>query len=243
MLKLGRLIGLFLLVIIPVIVLQAAPYRPWSENVFVYVKQHFGDQAAKRMRYLHGIILENQDKQPMEKLQIVNDTLNRLPWIADEIHWKNADYWATPIETIATFGGDCEDIAIVKWVMLRHLGISANKLRLAYVKIKQSGESHMVLVYIEDPTQPPGKSTVYVLDNYMPEIKKGSERTDLLAVYLTDAEGTVTLIADNGTDRTVKGVYEKRKMKKLEDLKQKIESNRKKSAEINDGFPLLPEDV
>ena len=38
--------------------------------------------------------------------------------------------------------------AIVKWVMLNHLGISNKHLSLAYVKIKKTGENHMVLLYM-----------------------------------------------------------------------------------------------
>ena len=53
------------------------------------------------------------------------------------------------METLATFGGDCEDIAIAKWIMLTHLGIPAKKLRLAYAKVAATGENYMVLAYVD----------------------------------------------------------------------------------------------
>lgn len=218
----------------------AAEYQPWSENVFTHVEKEFGPQAAKRLRYLHKMVMDNQNLPVMEKLVLVNRTLNHLPWIADSEHWKQADYWATPMETIATFGGDCEDIAIVKWVTLNHLGISSKNLRLAYAKIKRTGESHMVLVYIENPDDPPEQQKGWVLDNYIDEVKRGKERMDLLAVYLTDANGNLALIEDTGTERSLKGVFKERKMKKLEDLKKKIAEGRVRYQKLNDGRPLLP---
>lgn len=217
-----------------------AEYRPWSENVFIHAEKEYGPQAAKRLRYLHNLALENQDLPVMEKLELVNNTLNHLPWIADAKHWKQADYWASPIETIATFGGDCEDIAIAKWITLNHFGISGKYLRLAYAKIKKTGESHMVLLYIENPDEAVEKQKSWVLDNYVDEIKKGKDRKDLLAVYVTDSKGNLVLIKDTGSERAIQGVFKERKMKKLEDLKMKIAEDRKKSQEINDGIPLLP---
>lgn len=218
----------------------SAEYRPWSEKIFVEAEKEYGEQAVKRLRYLHNLALENQELPVMAKLELVNTTLNHLPWIADAVHWKKADYWASPIETLATFGGDCEDIAIAKWITLNHLGISGKHLRLAYAKIKRTGESHMVLVYIENPEDAVENQNGWVLDNYVDDIKRGKDRKDLLAVYVTDAKGNLVLIKDTGTERSIQGVFKERKMKKLEDLKKKIAQDRIKYQAINDGYPLLP---
>ena len=128
----------------------------------------------------------------------------------------------------------------MKWVTLNHLGIPSKQLRLAYAKIKRTGESHMVLVYIDNPGDAVEKQRGWVLDNLTDEIKRGKDRMDLLGVYLTDANGNVVLIEDTGTERSVKGVYKERKMKKLEDLKKRIAENRVRFQELNNGRPLLP---
>lgn len=221
--------------------IQAAAFQAWSEKVFQNVEQEYGKKAEKRMRYFHQLILKNQNKTNFEKLKIVNDSLNQLPWIADKAHWKSADYWATPLETIATFGGDCEDMAIVKWIMLRHLGIPKERLRLAYVKIKKTGKSHMVLLYLDKINVPLTQANAYVLDNNISEIKKGRDRTDLLAIYAAGAMGELTLISDENNQRSVKSAYKGRKMKKIEDLKKRILQNRAKYQKLNDGRPLLPD--
>ena len=212
---------------------SASQFQPWSEKVFTLVEQEYGEEAAKRLRTLHNMARDNQDLPVNEKLQLVNDTLNSLPWIADREHWKTADYWATPLETIATFGGDCEDIAVAKWVVLRYFGISRDHLRLAYVKIKKTGEDHIVLLYVDKPEAPPGEQGILVLDNYTSEIKPGPERKDLLAIFITDADDNVTLLSDNSGERTIKGVYQGRKVRNLDDLKKKIAENQRKLEELN----------
>jgi hypothetical protein len=121
------------------------------------------------------------------------------------------------------------------------MGISDKHLRLAYVKIKRTGESHMVLLYIENPQAKPEQQVALVLDNYIAGVKKGTERTDLLAVYLFDVKGNVILFADNGTNRLISGAYEQRNLKKLYDLKKLISENRAFYKRLNNGRPLLPE--
>jgi predicted transglutaminase-like cysteine proteinase len=219
----------------------SAAFEPWHENVFAYIKQEYGDEAEKRMRFLEKFILDNQDIADMEKVIKTNEASNHLPWIADAAHWKKSDYWATPLETITTFGGDCEDIALVKWVILRNLGISSDSLALAYVKIKATGEDHMVLLYVANPEAPVGEKQVYVLDNYVDEVKLASERMDLLAVMALGTEGRIVLFNDDGENRSVKASYSGRKVKKVEDLITRVEENREKFIELNGGRPLMLE--
>ncbi len=219
---------------------SSAAMEPWSEKVFIAVEKEFGEAAVKRLRYLHTLILENQDLPVFEKLDLVNRTLNNFPWIADSKQWKKSDYWASPMEMIATFGGDCEDFAVAKWVTLTHLGIPGDHFRLAYVKIKATGENHMVLLYVMNPADPPELWDGYVLDNYDPEVKKGAERTDLIGVYITDGDGTIILVGDRRKGEKVKGVYKDRKTKKLDDLIRKIENDRERFKELNDGREFLP---
>lgn len=216
-------------------------FTPWSEKVFNFVEKEYGEMAAKRLQALHELLVVNQGKSVMEKLELVNRTMNKMPWISDERHWKQADYWATPLETIATFGGDCEDIAIAKWIMLNHLGIANENLRFATVKIIQSRESHMVLLYVENPGASPKDRRVWVLDNYREGVRKARERKDLLAIYISDAEGNIDIIKDDGSERSITSSFHGRKLKKLEDLQAKIAANRKKYQELNGGIPLLPE--
>lgn len=218
---------------------SANAYQRWSEEVFLYISEEYGEQAEKRALYLNDLIQKNQSLGDQEKVELVNSTLNHLPWIADQQHWKKADYWATPMETLITFGGDCEDIAIAKFLMLRHLAIPAEKLRLAYVKIKKTGEAHMVLLFLPQSLQSFEKKQVYVLDNYVDEVLLASKRMDLLAVYAFGADGELILFSDDGDKRSVKGVYEERTLRKLDDLKIRMAQDMEKFKTLNGGKYLF----
>lgn len=127
-----------------------AKWQPWSENLFTQAEKELGAEASKRLRYIHQIIQDSYSKPDREKLEIVNFTLNSFPWISDRNNWNVDDYWATPLETLTKFGGGCEDMAIGKFMMLRMMGVPKQNLELGYVKVRQTGESHMVLVWINN---------------------------------------------------------------------------------------------
>jgi predicted transglutaminase-like cysteine proteinase len=151
---------------------------PWEDEVFVAIGKEYGPEAEKWFRKIMGIILANYEKPIMERLKIVNDTLNNIPGVADSDNWKDKDYWATPFETLAIFGGDCEDIAFAKYGMLLMMGAPDDNLGFAYVETRQK-QRHLVLIFRENENSP-----VYVLDNQVPELLSGPERRDLTAMYI-----------------------------------------------------------
>src|SRR4051794_40383157 len=67
------------------------------------------DDAAKRIADWKQLISSKQDEPEERKLVLVNDFFNRLNFVDDIDHWGMEDYWATPLETLRTNGGDCED--------------------------------------------------------------------------------------------------------------------------------------
>jgi predicted transglutaminase-like cysteine proteinase len=64
------------------------------------------------------------------QLRQVNTEINRANYVADSDNWRTADYWATPFE-LFNRGGDCEDFAIAKYMLLREMGIAASALHIA----------------------------------------------------------------------------------------------------------------
>ena len=207
---------------------------PWSEAVFEQIEKDYGAAGAKRMRIVYDIIKKNQNKSLDEKLKVANDTLNKVPWIADKKKWSQNDYWATPIETITTFGGDCEDMALGKLAMLRFMGIPKKNLYLGYVKMKKTGEIHMLLVWANDQ-----RTEAKVLDNIDKVIKTGKQRTDFIAVYLTDLDGNMIVLNDDGKNRSIKGTIDAKKFKKLEEIKKRSKENFIKYTKVNGGKRLF----
>ncbi|OGA20003.1 MAG: hypothetical protein A3H32_20730 [Betaproteobacteria bacterium RIFCSPLOWO2_02_FULL_63_19] len=124
--------------------------------------------------------LEAAKGRESDTLQAVNDAINgQVKWVGDKEHWGANDYWATPAESIASAGGDCEDFSIAKYYLLKELGVPLQRLRITYVRaIKFKEPAHMVLAYYASPDAEP-----LILDNIDPEVRGASQRTDLEPIY------------------------------------------------------------
>ena len=212
-------------------------FKPWDDQVFVAVGEIHGLAAAERLRDAHDLILENQDKPLMEKLKVANDYLNNFPWIADPILWKRDDYWATPFETITIHGGDCEDLAIAKYWILRMMGIPDENLGLAYVRNAQNMR-HMVLLYMYSSED----EDAVVLDSQHPDVLPSAMRRDIIGVYLFQNNGTFYLFEDDGKNtRRFKARYEHTKLSKWAKAMEREKENDDMYAQFNGGRSLLPE--
>ncbi|GAA5194658.1 transglutaminase-like cysteine peptidase [Ferrimonas gelatinilytica] len=150
------------------------------------LEQRFGPDGVARVQALEQWLLAQlaREATTAEQLEAVNHYFNRLDFISDAEHWGQADYWATPLETVASGGGDCEDFVIAKYFALRVLGVPPPNLRLMYAKAIELNQAHMVLLYLNQPDAMPK-----VLDNLLGEIRDGDARPDLVPVYSFNAEG------------------------------------------------------
>ena len=155
-----------------------------SEAKLDEIELNYGESARQRVEDWRHLIADNQDKAEQDKLQLVNDFINQLRFEDDEVHWQQRDYWATPLETLATNGGDCEDFSIAKYFSLNELGVADQCLRLTYVKALSINKAHMVLTY-----QCERGDTPLVLDNLNKFILPAVQRKDLLPIYSFNAQG------------------------------------------------------
>ena len=166
--------------------------------------QQFGPTAKTRLTDGRTMVTTPKNKalqQEREKLELVNDFMNRTPFLSDLQHWGKEDYWATPVEFLSTNGGDCEDFSIAKYFALRSLGVPDEKLRITYVKeIVVYKEAHMVLAYFPAPDAEP-----LVLDNINKTIRPASTRTDLVPVYSFNGSGLWLAKDQTGRGQSVGG--------------------------------------
>lgn len=153
-----------------------------SSDTLVNIENQYGVAARERVQQWRYLIEEHKTKPDQTRLQAANQLFNQLTYEEDDIHWHKPDYWATPIETLASNGGDCEDFVIGKYFTLREMGIADQCLRLTYVKALGKNTPHMVLNY-----QCERSAENLVLDNITQYIMPSSERTDLLPVYSFNA--------------------------------------------------------
>lgn len=153
--------------------------------------------ARIRLQSLDDLIRSNRDKSDRQKLKIVNDFFNRVPYMSDMEAWGVKDYWARPSEFLAHDKGDCEDYVIAKFFTLRLLGVDENKLYFTYVKALKYNQAHMVLTYYETP-----RSVPLVLDNFNFRILEATQRKDLVYVYSFNAS-SLFMNTQKGRGRTV----------------------------------------
>jgi predicted transglutaminase-like cysteine proteinase len=134
------------------------------------------EEESKHLSKQRGTV-PNQ-AETMTDLEDFNWYWNNIRYYSDMQHWGVVDYWASPVETLASEGADCEDYAIAKYFSLKALGIPVQNLRITYVRALRWNESHMVLAYYPTVDADP-----YILDNLSKRVSHASERTDLEPVY------------------------------------------------------------
>ena len=154
-------------------------------------RARYGEAVADAVRDWRALIFDPTIDDERERLTRVNTFFNRRLRFDDDIKvWKEADYWATPLESIALGAGDCEDFAISKYASLLISGISSERLRLIYVRARIGGpqskvsQAHMVLGYYPTPDAEP-----LILDNLVSEIRPASRRPDLFPIFSFTSEG------------------------------------------------------
>ncbi len=155
-----------------------------SQELLQQVKSGYGQSAVNRLKQWQQLVTKSQNLSESEKLAAVNRFFNQLRFVNDIDHWKKEDYWATPVEFMASGAGDCEDFSIAKYFTLRLLGVPDKKMRITYVKALSLNQAHMVLSYF-----PEGQRIPLILDNLISEIKPASTRKDLLPVYNFNGDG------------------------------------------------------
>ena len=173
-----------------------------SEKQLSTIEAKYTAAGRKRVADWVQLVASNQGKSVPEKLELVNNFFNQnVLWVSDPDHYGVADYWATPLEMLASGAGDCEDFAIGKYFTLLALKVPMDMLKITYVKasIPPPNNSHMVLTYFATPGAMP-----LVLDNLNPEIKPASERPDLAPVYSFNGQG-LWLAKERASGKSVAG--------------------------------------
>jgi predicted transglutaminase-like cysteine proteinase len=155
-----------------------------TRQAIAKIKQEHGEYARQRVVHWQALISSSAGLSDMQKLRSVNDFFNALEFVNDIDHWGKKDYWSTPLETLVSNGGDCEDFSIAKYFTLLEMGIPAERMRLTYVKALRLNQAHMVLTYFPSQEEDP-----LVLDNLEKEISTAAMRDDLQPVYSFNGNG------------------------------------------------------
>jgi predicted transglutaminase-like cysteine proteinase len=178
----------------------------------VFVKR-WGVERVARFDAWRTLIESGAGQNEMQRVKTVNTFINQTVSYGDDmLVWDQADYWATPLETLGRGAGDCEDYVIAKYYALQLVGISADKLRLIYVQARVGAEgvpqAHMVLAYYPRANDEP-----LVLDNLVPDLRPASMRPDLTPVFSFNSQSVFL-----GTSQKSIGTLGSGRISKWEDL-------------------------
>jgi predicted transglutaminase-like cysteine proteinase len=164
--------------------------RSVTPGLIANLQARFGQGAKGRVEGWGSFVRETEGRAKArvgadegELLRPVNGFFNRVPAIEDIEHWGVEDYWATPAESLASNGADCEDFAIAKYFTLKELGVPVGRLRIVYARATQARTAHMVLAYYRTPQSDP-----LILDNVDGTIRPAADRPDLIPVYTFNDE-------------------------------------------------------
>lgn len=149
----------------------------------------YGESGLRVLEEWFALLERLANSAISEQLREVNDFFNhRVRWLDDIDIWGQEDYWATPLETMGRGEGDCEDYSIAKYITLKQLGVPTERLRMIYVRARigrsSISQAHMVLGYYRHPSVEP-----LILDNLVPSITPGSQRTDLDPIFSFNSDG------------------------------------------------------
>jgi len=105
-----------------------------------------GEKSRHDFRAYTAILKKVSDERTGMQIPKVNYMVNRLLAYRDDIRlWQTGEYWASPVESLTRRAGDCEDYAILKYALLRDLGIADEDMRIVVLRDTAARQHHAVL--------------------------------------------------------------------------------------------------
>ena len=96
-------------------------------------------------RELLNIIVEAGGRTGRPRVGLINRAVNlAITPTTDEAQSGVRDHWSSPLETLQSHRGDCEDYAIVKYVALREMGMSSEDVKILILHNRFPDEYHAV---------------------------------------------------------------------------------------------------
>lgn len=102
--------------------------------------------ADPRFSRLRKTVAEARAMPPARRIAAANRVVNSvLSYREEDPLAADSDYWQTFMETIDRGAGDCEDYAIMKYHVLRAMGVRPEAMTLLVLKNASTGQYHAVL--------------------------------------------------------------------------------------------------
>jgi predicted transglutaminase-like cysteine proteinase len=109
-----------------------------------------GRECTEAARMFLDIVAQGQSQgqshDGLARIGVINRAVNSaIVPTSDMRQWGVADHWSTPLETLTTRRGDCEDYAIAKYVALIDAGVAKEDVKLVIVRKRLPAEEHAVV--------------------------------------------------------------------------------------------------
>jgi predicted transglutaminase-like cysteine proteinase len=99
-----------------------------------------------RFSQLRETVAKARSMPPAQRIETANRAVNSLlSYREEDPYGADTDYWQSFMETLERGAGDCEDYAIMKYHMLRALGVRPEAMTLLVLKNATTGQYHAVL--------------------------------------------------------------------------------------------------
>jgi predicted transglutaminase-like cysteine proteinase len=141
--------------------------------------------AARRFLSLIEVGLQRQGRA---RFGVINRAVNlSIRPVSDWAQYGVDDFWASPLATMSSGAGDCEDYAIVKYVALRQLGVAPNDLRLLIVYDAKHGANHAVAAVRHE-------SEWLILDNRTLTMVNADAIQNYWPLFVLDHQGVTSMV-------------------------------------------------
>lgn len=105
-----------------------------------------GPGCTDAARRVLSIVDEVKGLSGMARVEATNRLINTsIRYMSDLAQHATVDVWSSPLASLTTGRGDCEDYAIAKYFVLREAGVAEHNLRILLVRDRKVREDHAVL--------------------------------------------------------------------------------------------------
>jgi predicted transglutaminase-like cysteine proteinase len=137
---------------------------------------------AAAQRFL-AIIAEGRNHEGRARIGVINRAINlAIQPESDLAQWGVEDRWSSPLATLTSGRGDCEDYAIAKYVALLEAGIADTDIRLIIVRDIATGDDHAVVAARVDEKW-------IILDNRRLTLLEDVAMPHVLPLFALDQQG------------------------------------------------------
>ena len=163
-----------------------------DENALAACRSGESTCSRAERRFL-SIVELGREHEGRTRLGWLNRAVNMsIKPVSDWVQYGDADYWASPLQTLGSGTGDCEDYAIVKYAALRAVGVQVDDLRIVIVEDDRRRTEHAVTaVHFEQQW--------LILDNLTMAIITAEDARNYRSLFVLNSPHAVAFTANHPT--------------------------------------------